>query len=315
MRQPDSEIDDFAAQVKDIVSSRQLAVVPAMPVRNSDSGFVVLLTQEDMSAGAFCDAAVAAGAKIMYVEAEAFDAETDLTIKPRQDFDGRDVEEDGGLTRTLRREASVYNGRIGKIEVAFAANGVLHCWIATAPWYDRFIERLKEQERSANQAFVFTPPAGQPEFVFRAPTPEQLAEQRATVERLAQELAQIPEFRSARTYSQRRQVVDSHPELAAMESDTPSQAGYLVSQAVAQAVRNLTAEADGRYRELETRLRELAVEFAATPAFMSAGSGRARREHAKDFLAERAGGFPPPTRMLELFLDTPPVQRARPGRH
>lgn len=302
MPQSDSKIDDLAAQVKDILSSRQLVIVPAMPVRNNDSRFVVLLTQEDMSVGGFCDIAVAAGAKIMYVEARAFDAETDLTIKHRQEFDGQDVAEDGGLTSALRREASVYNGRIGKMEVGFAANGVLHCWIVTAPWYDRFIERLKEQER-------------QPAFVFTAPTPEQLAEQRAAVDRLAQELAQIPEFRSARTYSQRRQVADSRPELAAMEFDTQSQADYFVSRAVSQAGQNLYAEAESRYREMEAGLEELAAEFAATPAFMNAGSGRARREHAKDFLAEKAGGFPPPTRVLELLLDTPPVRRARPGRH
>jgi hypothetical protein len=269
-----------------------------MPLRNNDSGFVVLLSQEDMSASDFCDTAVAAGAKIMYVQADAFDAETDLTVSRRRAFDRQDVEEDAGLA-SLRGEASVYNGRIGEIELGFAVGGVLHCWVVTAPWYDRFIERLEELEVGANPTFQRLP----------------AAEERTIVDRLARGLAQMPEFRSAPTAAQRRRVALAQPELAAMESDTGPGRRYLVFQAIRRAEEIVAAEADSRYREMEARIAELAVECEATPAFKSAGSARAHRERAKDFLTEKAGGYPPPTRLLELLLDTPPLQKARTGRH
>jgi hypothetical protein len=57
-------IDELATQVKELVSSRQLVMIPGMPLRNSNPGFVVILSNEDMSASDFCDAAVAAGVKL-----------------------------------------------------------------------------------------------------------------------------------------------------------------------------------------------------------------------------------------------------------
>jgi hypothetical protein len=99
-----------------------------------------------------------------------------------------------------------------------------------------------------------------------------------------------------------------------LDSDTRPAYRQIAYKAIHQAEEQIAAEADSRYQEIEAKLADLAAECEATPVFRNAGSARARREHARDFLAEKAGGYPPPTRLLELFLDTPPLQRARAGR-
>lgn len=297
--QPSPDIDELVAQVNELVASRQLVMIPALPLRGNAPGFVAFLGPEDMSASEFCDLAVAAGAKIFYVQANAFDAERDLTVTPRRAREWLSgEEEDAGLV-SLRAEASFYNGRIGAVELGFAAGGILHCWVATAAWYDRFTERLEDLEPGVNPMFERMPEA----------------EERATIDRLAGELTQMPEFRSAPTGAQRRRIARAQSEIASLESD--SRFGYrqVASQAIRQAEERIAAEADTRYREIEAKLADLAAECEATPAFRNAGSARARKEHARDFLAEKAGGYPPPTRLLELFLDTPPLQKARTGRH
>jgi hypothetical protein len=134
------------------------------------------------------------------------------------------------------------------------------------------------------------------------------AEERAIVDRLAQELIQMPEFRAAPTAAQRRRIARAQPEIAALDAGTRPGYRHAVYQVISRAEDFATAEADSRYRDMEARLADLAAECEATPAFQNAGSARARREHARDFPTEKAGGYPPPTRFLELFLDTPPAE-------
>jgi hypothetical protein len=296
--QPNPDIDELAAQMKNLVVGKQLVMIPAMPLQNNDSGFIVFLGQEDMSASEFRDVAVTAGAKLFYAQANAFDAERDLKVGRRRALAWQSSEEDPGLA-SLREEASVYNGRIGEIALGFAADGVLHCWIVTAPWYDRLVERLDGLEPTVNPMFEQMPEA----------------EARALTDRLAQELIQMPEFRSAPTGAQRRRLARAQTEIAALEADTRPGYRHVAFQAIRQAEESLAAEADSRYREVEAKLADLAVECEATPTFRNARSSRARREHARDFLVEKAGGYPPPTRLLELFLDTPPLQKVSTGRH
>lgn len=231
----------------------------------------------------------------MYVQAEAFDAETVLTLSRTADTPRYGAEEDP-LLAALRRDASVYNGRIGTVVLGFAVSGVLHCWIVSAPWFERLEDRFEALKPDANRVAVFSPPT---------------EEQRAKIDHLANNLAQMPEFRSAATASQRRRVALTQPEVAAMESDPSAGGRYLAYEVIRKAQETVATEAESRCREMEAMLRELAAEYAATPAFRNAGSSRVRREYARDFLTDKAGGYPPSTRLLELFLDTPPLQKAR----
>jgi hypothetical protein len=295
--QPESDIDALAAQLNDLAVSRQLALIPAIPLRGSAPGFVAFLGAEHMRAGEFCDVAVVAGAKLLYADVNAFDAETDLMADRRRGLGWQSDEEDSRLL-ALRQEASIFNGRIGEIVLGFAVNGVLHCWRATTPWYHDFVERLEEVDD--------VEPMDQ-----RIPE----AEERALIDRLVEELIQLPGYRSASTMTQRRRIARALPEISALEADRRPGYHSVAFQVLSKTQERAAAEADSKYREMEAEIADLAAECAASPAFRSAGSARARRERARDFLAEKAGGYPPSARLLELFLDTPPLQSARRGRH
>jgi hypothetical protein len=194
----------------------------------------------------------------------------------------------------LREDAKVYNGHIGVLELGFAADGVMHYWVATAAWHNNLMSRVEEMLPDVDDRI--------------ARIPEVKA--RAMIDRLAQELIGMPEFRSAATAAQRHRLAHTqHAEIAALDSDIRPGYRHLAWQAVSKAEQHIAAEADRKYGEMEGQLAELASEFEATPSFRNASSARARREHARDFLAEKSGGYPPPTRVLELFLDTPTLQK------
>ena len=302
--QPNSGIDELAGQMKDLVASRQFIMIPAMPLRSSESGFVVFLGQEDMSLSDFCDLAVAAGVKLFYVQNNVFDAERDLRVERRRpSLAWQGADEDSALV-SLRQEASAYNGRIDEIALGFSTAGVLHCWVITAPWYNEFIERLEDLESEGLESAVNPLLERMPE-----------AEERALVDRLVQELIQMREFKAAPTAAQRGRLAHAQAEIAALEADTRPAYRHVAYEVIRQAGARVAAEADSRYREIEAGFADLAAECDATSAFRNAGSARARREHARDFLAEKAGGYPPPPRLLELFLDTPPLRKASTGRH
>jgi hypothetical protein len=138
------DVDQLAAQIMQLASSQQLVVVPATPIPGTGLGRLVLLDDGDLSAADFCQLAATAGARLLYVQAEGFDAGTDpnLDIGPH-DHLAPDVTSSTQLAE-LRREAERFNGRIRQLELAFAVGGVLHCWAVAADWYGSFMDRLAE---------------------------------------------------------------------------------------------------------------------------------------------------------------------------
>jgi hypothetical protein len=295
---PNPSIDELAAEVPDLASSRNLVLIRALPLQSRESGFAVYLGDEDMSAADFCDIAAEVGAKLLYFGIRDFNAEDDLSVGRPGRLNRRTDTEDPVLT-ALRQEASAYDGLPAQATLGFASNGVVHYWVIMTPWYADYIDRLDNLQTGEVPLFERMP----------------AAEEQAMVERLAQELAQLPEFKSAANAAQRRRVAQAQPEIAALEADPRFGYHRVAFAAVRRADELISAEADVKYRELEARLDELAAEFAATSVFRNAGSARARREHAKDFLIEKAGGYPLPTRLLELFLDTAPLQKTGPRRN
>ena len=297
--QPDpggSKVDELAAEVLELAHSRNLVLIRALPDR--ESGFAVYLGDEDMSPSEFSDIAAAVSAKLLYFETHSFNAENDLRIGRRRIPNLRDDSGDRELG-ALRQEASAYNGLSCEATLGFAANGVMHYWTTVTAWYAQYIDRLNSLQPSENP------------LIQRMPA----AQERDMVARLTKELVQSPEFRSAANAAQRRRVARTQSEIAILLGDPRYEYQQVAFTAIQRANEAVSAEVDATYRALEAGLDSLATEFANTAIFKSTVSARARREHARDFLVEKAGGYPVPGRLLELFLDTAPLQRSKTNRN
>jgi hypothetical protein len=140
----DLDVDQLAAQVAQLASSQRLVLVPATPLPKSCSGHLVLLGNDDLSAADFCQLAANAGARLLYIQAEAFDAGSDLGLT-LGDCDQREADrKQSAKLAELRYEAERLNGRVRQLELAFATRCVLHYWAVTADWYDSLVRRAAE---------------------------------------------------------------------------------------------------------------------------------------------------------------------------
>lgn len=134
------DIDQLADHVQQVAVSRNLRIVPVTPVSTAGSCQLVLLGSDDLSATDFCELAASAGARLLYVQAEFFNAGTD----PDLNLWGRTHARQGpagDMVAQLHRDAQLFNGRIRQLELAFAADCVLHCWAVAADWYSGLVDR------------------------------------------------------------------------------------------------------------------------------------------------------------------------------
>lgn len=289
------DVDQLAIHVNQLASELHLVVIPAMPLRNPN-GWGLTAFLEDLSAPDFCNLASTVGARLLYVDAEAFDAESEPEFDAEEHGDSEPDETVSAQLAMLRGEAERFNGRIGQLALAFVVEGVLHWWNITADWYDDLIDRIGE---------LF------PEDNLEA---ERLSETEAKllIERLAGELIAIPEFRAATTSAQQQRVARAqHTEINALYEDRRPGYSRVAFRALQNAAELTAAQAERIYREMERNLPELAAELASKPEFRDAGTAGARKQRARDFLIEKTGGLPPTTRFFELFLDTPPIRKPK----
>lgn len=135
------DVDQLAAEVTQLASSQQLVIVPAMPLKKPCWGHLVLLDNCDLSAADFCQLASTAGARLLYVQAEEFDAETDPDLDVGTHDHGDPDKTVSAQLAELRRDAERFNGRIRQLELSFVVGYVLHCWAVAADWYDSLVNR------------------------------------------------------------------------------------------------------------------------------------------------------------------------------
>lgn len=134
------DLDRLADQIRQLASGWNLQLVPATPVSTEGSCQLVLLSEDDLSAADFCELAAAAGAQLLYAQAESFDARTDPDLNLWGQLRGHQGSARDQLTE-LHQEAQRYNGRVRQMELAFAVGCVLHCWAAAADWYTGLMDR------------------------------------------------------------------------------------------------------------------------------------------------------------------------------
>jgi hypothetical protein len=132
------DVDQLASQVRQLAGRHDLRIVPATPLSTAGSCQLVLLGSDDLSAADFCELAATAGARLLYVQAEYFDAGTDPDLDRwrAQDRPGAT----GDLLAPLHRDAQLFSGRIRQLELAFAVGCVLHCWTVAADWYSGLVD-------------------------------------------------------------------------------------------------------------------------------------------------------------------------------
>jgi hypothetical protein len=135
------DVDLLAEEVRGLASSHHLRIVPVTPISASGACHLVLLGHHDLSAAEFCELAAAASAKLLYMNAEGFDAGTDPDLDLWTcDRNGQDRAVGDSLAE-LRRDALRFNGRIRQLELVFVLGCVLHSWAVVADWYASLVER------------------------------------------------------------------------------------------------------------------------------------------------------------------------------
>lgn len=280
------ELTPLAERITQLARARKLKMVPAVPIAGQAGK--VLLEADDISTEDFLDLAAAAGQKLAYLESSLFEAD-DLA---RLDEAAHDEDLDAELRRritALRTTATRFIGWPAGLEMAFVCEGVIHCWSAEAAWYADF-----EAEVAAAL------PCDADEF----DEPLSDKDREAVVERLAQELVALPEFKAAGSEGSWRRVARAH--LASPDCDpSPLEElpDHLIYAVTRRAADQVMAETQRRYAGAEQGIHELAQQIAADPLYRTARTAPARKHRVRDHLMAQADGYSPPTRVLDLLLD------------
>lgn len=139
-----TDVDQLAIQATQFATRQRLTAVPVIPVPGKGRGHLVLLDQHHLTAVQFCELAVTAEAKLLYVKTEHFSARTAPgTAAGRHDIGKQSSPLRDQLTR-FRQDVNHFNGRTRQLELTFATGCVLHRWAGTADWYIDLVNRAAE---------------------------------------------------------------------------------------------------------------------------------------------------------------------------
>ncbi|WP_440072262.1 hypothetical protein [Streptosporangium sp. OZ121] len=288
------ELSLLAERAVDLAGDRGVRVVPVAPITRQSA--YLCLDPEDMNLEDFLDLVVAAQQKLAYIEPAPFDVD-DLVELAEDDVLGEELDPVLRAQRAkLRQSAARFNGWTTSLEVAFVYQGVVHRWVADASWYERL--------RTEVDALV--PPEDEDDDEPQLSEADRVA----LVERLTQELLAKAEFRASTETGRRRvaRIYLASPECDAGPFDElPT---FVTSAAIRQATDRAVIAEQRHYAEVEPRIPEVAQQIAADPAYRAARTAAARKHRARDHLIAQAGGYPPPTRVLDLLLDALATGRA-----
>jgi hypothetical protein len=136
-----TDVGQLTAHITQLARGKNMGIVPEIPTRNSGDTFLVALDDSALSAADFCNLASIAGARLLYVRAASFDADSDHDL----DIGGlgwMDAGREANAERAaLYRDAVRFNGCTSEVVLAFITDSVLHCWSMAADWYNDLLER------------------------------------------------------------------------------------------------------------------------------------------------------------------------------
>ncbi|MEJ2853630.1 MULTISPECIES: hypothetical protein [unclassified Saccharothrix] len=246
----------WAQRVDALVAARRVPCLPALP---ADVRSQVVVPADRMGVDEFFAVAVRVGATLLYREVEV--------VTPEHLSGGPWNVLEGGTTDDLVAEPEAYVGRAMSVRVGFAHQGVVHTWVAIAPWRAALRRAAEELARMALW-------------------PEE------RVAALAAQLAQEPELRLLQPgYSPsavERRLADHEvvgPFLAS-DQDRPGAA-----KAVGLAWEQVERERAAVEERMRERLGELAEGLAFDPEFLAHDLVGDRRRDAERFLFDAGGGY------------------------
>jgi hypothetical protein len=215
------------------------------------------------------------GGGVIYLRAVPFD--------PRQDA----AEEPGSHIAELASHA----GKLGQVSLAFVANGVVHFWERSTPWYEEWEEQAGQTLRD--------------DFDLDQPSRPSQEERARLVSEHTETLFADPRFRAARQANVRHR--------AARLILPPDTGSVIFWDAVREASEQADELAQQQYERIEPQLDELSRELLASPDYQRASSPPTRRRIAGQFLIPRADGFSPPAHIREELYAKAQQLAKKPG--
>ena len=227
-----------------------MTVVPAVPAH--DIGPEVCLEPDVLDLPGFLNLAHQLGARALYLWTGSFDPDPDEVSDPP--------------ARLLERR-----GQPCRIEVAFAADGVVHFWEHTAPWYTEW-EGLADRQTPTDDS--------DDESRWLSDTDRERLMAPAVEALLA-----MPQFRAAKPNGARQRFAQSH-----LPADIDERVRW---DAVRAACDRADELAQQQYADIEDRYDDLAAQLLMDQAYQRAGSAGARKQAAERFLTTWADGYVP----------------------
>ncbi|GAA3343803.1 hypothetical protein GCM10020358_44460 [Amorphoplanes nipponensis] len=261
--------EELAQQAARFAAAHEMTVVPAIP--EATGGLVADIDPAAMTLDAFLALAGRFGGGLLY-----------LRLRRVRD----------GLPPSP--EFARHAGEAGAVELAFVANGVLHCWEQVTDWFDEWEGRSLEQRGQEIADALRRDVAGPAPDDSGQDREDQRAyeEYQAMTEHQRDEvidgvvglLLADPEFRAAKGDGQRHTIAKRVVRSAGVNR-------WLHSAARNAAVLTAAARAGEHHDVITGRLDELAAQVRDGEGYRAAASAAGRRRAVETFLQELADGY------------------------
>ncbi|MFG3423191.1 hypothetical protein [Micromonospora sp. NPDC048063] len=255
--------------VEKFAAGAAVTVVPVVPERGY--GPEVNLTPEVVGLPGFLDLADKLGGGVLYLETERFDPGAD------------------GAVDEVPSHLVQWRGQAGRLSVAFAVNGVVHFWEATASWFAEWLTLVEQVEQASSGVPLPRDDDGEES--------ERLSDEERVrlTDELARKLLAMPEFRAAKpTGGVRQRLADQ-----SIPVDTHR---WVRWDAIREAVSRADELTKTTYEPITERLGDLAAELVTVPEYQQARTSGARKQVAERFLVSKADGFSPPATVRDELV-------------
>jgi len=272
LRESTDVLAELVGRIEAAASTQGVRVLPARVGGES----VVTLEQSALEAEEVVMMAAAVGAPFLYVRRELMDradivnSVTDMDLP--EDCPERDI---------LRQVLDRVENWTCSVEIAFAAQGVLHRWVMDAPWC-AILDELIEEGSAPTQDLDWG--GG-----LRKVDAEEIA-------KLAAELAAHQSFRRAKL-PERETAARQIAAIVALDDDPNWR--WAISSVVRRATDIVSAQVEACVESLRPRKAELVALLAADPEFRAAASAPGKRDCARVWSLRHTDGLRMPSDWIE----------------